>query len=38
MNHLLIHFLDYFEQAKTQIINVIKKIAGNLNIKNADER
>lgn len=27
-----------FEQAKTQIINVIKKIAGNLNIKNADDK
>lgn len=27
-----------FEQAKPQIINVIKKIAGNLNIKNADDK
>ena len=27
-----------FEEAKTQIVNVIKKIAGNLNIKNADDK
>lgn len=27
-----------FEAAKTQIVNVIKKIAGNLNIKNADDK
>lgn len=27
-----------FEKAKAQIINVLKKIAGNLNIKNADDK
>jgi len=27
-----------FEEAKTQIVNIIKKIAGNLNIKNADQK
>lgn len=27
-----------FEEAKTQIVSVIKKIAGNLNIKNADDK
>ncbi|NLY03674.1 MAG: DEAD/DEAH box helicase family protein, partial [Campylobacter sp.] len=27
-----------FEEAKAQIINVLKKIAGNLNVKNADDK